>query len=270
MAFQLAHPGARLPTLRAKNATLDYDVSGAGPTIIQLHGLTSSRARDASLGLDLSARASEHRVIRYDARGHGASAGDHDPRSYTWSHLALDLLAVIDAESPTQTVHGVGQSMGSATLVHAALAEPSRFASLVLGIPPTAWDSRVPQRRVYRANADLIEHAGLGPLLEADKGASRPPAARATDVSPPTVIEDLLPAVFRGAALADLPPPQELTGITMPTLLLAWVGDPAHPLSTAQRLHDLLPHSSLVVAHTPAQVEKWPDLVAQHVSLNSH
>ena len=118
-----------MPTLPAMNATLDYDVSGAGPTIIQLHGLTSSRARDAGLGLDLSCRAVGNRVIRYDARGHGASTGDDDPRSYTWSALALDLLALMDAESPSEAVHGVGQSMGTATLLHAALARPDRFAS---------------------------------------------------------------------------------------------------------------------------------------------
>lgn len=255
-----------MPTLPAQNATLDYDVSGAGPTIVQLHGLTSSRARDAGLGLDLSSAALRNRVIRYDARGHGASAGDHDPRSYTWSALALDLLALIDAESPTEAVHGVGQSMGAATLLHAALAQPHRFASLVLGIPPTAWASRVPQRRVYAANADLIERSGVGPLLEADRSASRPPASTATGVLPPTVAENLLPTVFRGAALADLPPPEELRRVAIPTLLLAWVGDPSHPLSTVQRLHDLLPHSRMVVAHAPCDVEKWPGLVAEHVT----
>ncbi|MGB3859305.1 MAG: alpha/beta hydrolase [Ornithinimicrobium sp.] len=264
MAFPLAHPGGRLPTLTARNATLDYDVSGAGPTIIALHGLTSSRARDAGLGLDLSCRASENRVIRYDARGHGASSGDDDARSYTWSALALDLLALMDAVAPWEAVHGVGQSMGSATLLHAALDRPDRFASLVLGIPPTAWGSRVVQRRVYRSNADLVERSGLTTLLADDEGAGRPPASTSTATLPPTVAEALMPTVFRGAALADLPPPEELTTITAPTLILAWVGDPAHPLSTAQRLHDLLPHSQLVVAHTPADVETWPDLVAQH------
>ncbi|MGB3762573.1 MAG: alpha/beta hydrolase, partial [Ornithinimicrobium sp.] len=182
------------------NATLDYDVSGAGPTVIALHGLTSSRARDAGLGLDLSCRASGNRVIRYDARGHGDSSGDDDPRSYTWSALALDLLALMDATSPSEAVHGVGQSMGTATLLHAALARPDRFASLVLGIPPTAWGSRVAQRRVYRVNADLVERAGVAPLLAADVDAARPPASTATVALPPTVAEALMPPVFRGAA----------------------------------------------------------------------
>ncbi len=122
----------------------------------------------------------------------------------------------------------------------------------------------MPQRRVYRANADLVERSGFEPLLEADRSASRPPASTATTALPPTVEEDLLPTVFRGAALADLPPPEHVTGIAVPTLVLAWVGDPAHPLSTAQRLHDLLPHSRLVVAHRPSDVETWPDVVAQH------
>ncbi|MGB3829955.1 MAG: alpha/beta hydrolase [Ornithinimicrobium sp.] len=257
-----------MSTLRAKNALLDYDVTGAGPTIVQLHGLTSSRARDAGLGFDLSSRTPGHRVVRYDARGHGASAGDRDPRSYTWSCLALDLIALLDAEAPMEAVHGVGQSMGTATLVHAAMAQPTRFTSLVLGIPPTAWQSRAIQRRVYRANADLVERLGLAPLVDADLSSARPPASADTTAVPPSVEEDLLPTVFRGAALADLPTPEQVATIEVPTLVLAWVDDPAHPLSTAQQLCDLLPHARLVVARTPQDVQAWPDLVADHVSAN--
>ncbi len=255
-----------MPTLTVKRATLAYDVSGDGPKVIQLHGLTSSRARDASLGLDLSNAAVGYRVIRYDARGHGESTGDTDPRSYSWWHLAKDLLALLDVESPNAPVHGVGQSMGSGTLLHAALVRPEQFASLVLGIPPTAWQSRIAQRAVYRANADTVERHGIEPLLRADRICARPPAAGDHEVLPPAVSTDLLPTVFRGAALADLPSAAELATIDIPTLILGWVDDPAHPLSTAYWLHEVLPDSQLVVAKTPEDVVTWPRLVANHIA----
>lgn len=258
-----------MPTLPVKRATLAYDVSGEGPNIVQLHGLTSSRARDARLGLDLSVAAMGHRVIRYDARGHGDSTGDKDPRSYNWWHLAKDLLALLDVESAQSPVHAVGQSMGSGTLLHAALARPAQFSSLVLGIPPTAWQSRIAQRAVYRNNADTVERHGIEPLLRADRLSARPPAAADHGVLPPTVNPDLLPTVFRGAALADLPPAADLATIGIPTLILAWVDDPAHPLSTAYWLHEVLPNSELVVAKTPDDVEDWPRLVAKHLELNA-
>lgn len=254
-----------MPTLPVKRATLAYDITGEGTNIVQLHGLTSSRARDASLGLDLSVAAAGHRVIRYDARGHGESSGDADPRSYSWWHLAKDLQALLDVESPNAPVHGVGQSMGSGTLIHAALVRPERFASLVLGIPPTAWQSRIAQRSVYRSNADTVERHGIEPLLRADRISARPPAAGDHGVLPPTVCADLLPTVFRGAALADLPSAAELATIDIPTLILAWVDDPAHPLSTAYWLHEVLPNSQLVVAKTPGDVEAWPRFVAEHI-----
>ncbi len=254
-----------MPTLPVMRATLAYDITGEGTNIVQLHGLTSSRARDASLGLDLSVAATGHRVIRYDARGHGESTGDTDPRSYSWWHLAKDLLALLDVESPSVPVHGVGQSMGAGTLLHAALAQPECFASLVLGIPPTAWQSRIAQRATYRANADTVERHGIEPLLRADRMSVRPPAAGDHGVLPPTVSTDLLPTVFRGAALADLPSAAELATIDIPTLILAWVDDPAHPLSTAYWLHEVLPNSRLVVAKTFEDVETWPHLVVEHL-----
>ena len=52
----------------------------------------------------------------------------------------------------------------------------------------------------------------------------------------------------------------------MPTTILAWTGDPAHPLSTAESLAALLPQSTLTIAHTPADVETWPQILSQDVA----
>ena len=92
-----------------------------------------------------------------------------------------------------------------------------------------------------------------------------PPALADAPESLPAVDETLLPTVLRGAAAADLPPKEELARIDVPTLILAWTGDPTHPLRTATRLNELLPNSRLIVARTPYGVMAWPGLFAEHV-----
>ena len=260
-----------MPTLEVPHgAVLDYEITGEdGPLVVQLHGLTSSRDRDAQLGLDLARALRGHRVLRYDARGHGGSTGDRDPRSYQWNRLAKDLLALLDHVAPGEPVHAIGPSMGSATLLHAAKKHPDRFASLTLVVPPTAWETRAAQSQLYRANAALIEKEGLG-VFHANHTAPVPPALSDAPTTTPTVPEDLLPTVLRGAASTDFPSEKAVSRITTPTLILAWTGDSAHPVSTAKRLKKLLPDARLVIARTPYGIMAWPGLFAEHVTTIDH
>jgi pimeloyl-ACP methyl ester carboxylesterase len=66
-----------------------------------------------------------------------------------------------------------------------------------------------------------------------------------------------LAGLFRGAATADLPPPDAIATIDRPTLVLAWTGDAAHPVETARRLADLLPTAELHEASTAEEVAAW-------------
>ncbi|MFT8396196.1 alpha/beta fold hydrolase [Propionibacterium sp.] len=256
-----------MPTLEILDAVLDYDVSGNnGPLVVQLHGLTSSRARDASLGLDMGRALRDHRVLRYDARGHGMSSGTPDPARYTWPALAGDLLALLDEVAPGEQVHGVGGSMGTGTLLHAALRDPNRFASLTLVTPSTAWETRKAKAGSYRDNADLVERKGIDAFVDIGRSMSEPPALAGAPHSRPNVSEKLLPSVLRGAALSNLPPIQEITKLEVPTLILAWADDPDHPLKTSELLHKSIKGSRLVVARTPYGIMAWPALFADEVS----
>jgi 3-oxoadipate enol-lactonase len=69
--------------------------------------------------------------------------------------------------------------------------------------------------------------------------------------------------ILRGAAASDLPDPAALAGLRQPTLVLAWEGDPGHPLSTAERLAAELPHATLCVARKLADLGAWPRRVAE-------
>lgn len=252
--------------MTVRGARLRYDVVGEeGPLVVQLHGLTSSRERDAQLGLDLGRALRGHRILRFDARAHGGSSGTADQAHYGWDQLALDLLDLLDRVAPGETVHGVGPSMGTGTLLHAAVRDPERFRSLTLVTPPTAWKSRRMQGQVYRANADIVERAGLAALLELGHTAPVPPALADAPETSVTVAAELLPTVLRGAAATDLPRKREIRAIDVPTLILAWTGDRTHPIKTARMLEELIPGSRLVVARTPYGVMAWPGLFAEHV-----
>lgn len=255
-----------MPTLEVPGAELAVALSDeGGHPVVQLHGLTSSRARDRVLNLDLGRGLSGTRLLRYDARGHGRSTGRRDPEDYRWPNLAEDLLRMLDHWFPGERVHGVGPSMGAATLLHAASREPDRFTGLTLMVPPTAWETRPGQAAIYRTAAALIESDGVEAFLSTTRGTTPPPATVGAPETRPDVADSLLPSLLRGAGLSDLPAPEDIARSAVPTTILAWVDDPGHPLSTAEHLAVLLPHAALTVARTPGDVEAWPEVLRQDV-----
>lgn len=237
-----------------------------GAPVVQLHGLTSSRARDRLLGLDLGTGLSGTRLLRYDARGHGESTGRDVPDDYRWPQLAEDLLGLLDLHFPGEQVHGVGPSMGAATLLHALELDPDRFSGLTLLVPPTAWQTRPAQAAGYRQAADLIAAGGIADYLADGASNQQPPTLAEAPSTAPEVPAHLLPAVLRGAADSDLPDPSRLRGLGVPARILAWIDDPSHPLATAQRLHELLPRSVLTIARTPTDLATWPQILAEEVA----
>ena len=63
-----------------------------------------------------------------------------------------------------------------------------------------------------------------------------------------------------------MPLPERLNDIDVPTLILAWRGDKAHPVTTAEVLHAGLPQSDLHVAEDDDEVRDWPALVAEFMA----
>jgi 3-oxoadipate enol-lactonase len=243
--------------LDVDGARLAYEVQeGASPVVVALHGLSSSRASEDAAGFfDWSPVVTAGRtLVRFDARGHGRSTGGGDPAQYAWSALADDLFALLDVVSPNASVDAIGVSMGVGTLLHAAIRRPERFRRLALVIPPTAWATRAAQADGYRQMARMAEERGYDALVRA-MGAFAPlPLLEEggwTTAPPPDIDPAILPAVFRGAADTDFPAPEAVAAVQQPVLLAPWVGDPGHPVSTAERLHEVLPRSTLTLLDTP-------------------
>ena len=262
-----------------RGASLAYEITGAddatggageaaghGLPVIWGHGLTMDRVSDAELGLVHWDRLSVP-VVRYDARGHGESASTADLDGYLWSELALDQLALADMLGIDRYV-AAGASMGCGTALYAAIAGGSRVAALVLAIPPTAWETRAARAGQLVEEATTVERDGIEAAIAswADDDVADPfrgdRARRAQEAAAARRWEPArLATVLRGSARANLPDRADIAGIDVPALILAWTGDAAHPMSTADELARLLPRAELHVSSTRAEVDTWTDLV---------
>ncbi len=262
--------------VRVRGTEIAVQRRGHGRAFYWGHGLTSSSAQEDQAGLRLWDPLREGwEVLRVDARGHGASAGGSDPRAYRWPELAGDLLALADALGHPRMILA-GASMGAATALHAAVSAPERVDALVLMIPPTAWATRAEQASRYRASADLAKREGLDALAAAE--ALQPPIPIFRGLFDPAEMAraryaaldaSVVPAILRGAAESDFPDAGAVARLRQPALLLAWEGDDGHPLSTAERLAELLPDATLAVARRLQDIGGWPGLVAEFCARHS-
>src|SRR6185312_4791716 len=104
--------------------------AGAGTPIVLCHGLTASR-RYVVPGSRALERAG-HRVVSYDARGHGESDPAPAGEGYGYPWLLADLERVVAAEVGDGPFLLAGHSMGAHTAAAYALAHPERLTGLAL------------------------------------------------------------------------------------------------------------------------------------------
>ena len=248
-------------------ATIAYEVRGDGPPFGYAHGVLLSRAAVRGLGLfDIDAIAADRRLLTYDQRGHGHSSGRAVAEDYRFERAATDLLGVLDAAGIDEPIDFAGSSLGAAAALYAALAAPDRFRRLVLVIPPVSWETGAQQARHWYADtARRIDE--IGPAAWRTEWARGEPLPIFADYPQarfsPDVPDELLASVVRGVGLSELPDPDAIAELAHPTLILAWDTDPLHPVSTAARLHVLMPQSTLQVARSVAEVKTWTQRTAE-------
>ena len=113
--------------------------SGAAP-ILMLHGF----ARNGNAWRDwLPVLAEEHRVIRPDIRGCGASENPSDDYEFDIEDVVSDYIGLLDALEVEQ-VHHIGESTGGLVGTIAAARNPKRFCSLTLVSTPVSVMSSDP------------------------------------------------------------------------------------------------------------------------------
>jgi pimeloyl-ACP methyl ester carboxylesterase len=236
---------------------------GEGPALIWSHGLLHPIALEERTPLrQLLDGIRGRRVVRYDARGHGASAAGVSDAANRWDQLGADLLELAGALEIERFV-AAGASMGVAASLRAALLAPERIAALLLLIPPTAWESRPAQVGLYHGMALILEERGAEALAEAVEETLRDqPIAPGFEPAQEALFEAIrgwdppaLGHVLRGAAESDLPDRERLANIDAPALIVAVRDDPGHPLSTAEELAERMPFAQLRVVTSLAEVD---------------
>jgi len=252
-------------TIAASDGTvLAGEEEGEGPPVVLVHGLTATR-RYVVMGSRALQRAG-HRVVAYDARGHGASA-PASSGGYAYDALAGDLLAVLDDRGVQRAVLA-GASMGAHTLLRLALDHPERAAGLVVITPAYLPESTSDPERLAmwdRLAAGLRE-GGVEGFMAASDFSSIPENWRETVTrvicqrlsrhEHPEAVADALEAVPRSQPIADL---RALTDIAQPTVVVGSrdEADPTHPLATARLYADLLPEARLVVEDEGSSPLAW-------------
>lgn len=239
-----------------------------GLPIVLLHGLTATH-RYVVHGSRALERAG-HRVISYDARGHGASQPAADRDAYGYDVLEDDLRAVLDDLGVQRAVFA-GASMGAHTLVRLALADPARVAGLVAitpaydGADPTGPDREEALAR-WDALADGLERGGVDGFVEAYGDPGVPDAWRETVINVlrqrlgrhehPQAVADALRAVPRSRPFGAL---EDLGALRMPTVVVADRddADPGHPLAVGEAYARAIPGAELVVEDPGASPIAW-------------
>ena len=145
----------------------------------------------------------------------------------------------------------------------------SALTSLPLVLPPTAWDTRPRQAAIYRRMSWISGLFGAGPyrMLDwlpipvRDDGRSRLALYTAKGLARANPLH--VQAALRGAALSDMPDRAKLAKLKVPTLILAWENDMAHPVSTAEALAESLPDVRKLDVISPHDQPDWTRLVCE-------
>ena len=239
--------------------------SGAGAPVVLLHGLTATR-RYVVMG-SRSLERGGHRVIAYDARGHGSSSPAAEPDGYTYEDLALDLIAVLDQLSIERAVLA-GASMGAHTALWLALRKPERVAGLVVitpGYDPATQDDGGRLAR-WDALADGLEQGGIDGFLEAYGVPAVPERWQQTVVTVirqrmslhrhPEAVAQALRVVPRSRPFGGL---GELGAIAVPVTVVASADepDPGHPQALAEAYAAAIPGARLLTDEPGSSPLAW-------------
>jgi pimeloyl-ACP methyl ester carboxylesterase len=242
-------------SIAAGGIVLSAQDGGAGPPVVLLHGLTATR-RYVVMGSRALERGG-HRVIAYDARGHGRSDPALNPHDYGHERLAADLEAVLDALELDRALLA-GASMGAHTILRFALDHPARVAALGVITPaydPATFADAASLAR-WDALAEGLREGGVEGFVAAYGDPGVPDAWRETTLTVlrqrlaahehPGAVADALQAVPRSRPFAGM---EELAGITAPTVVVASRDDvdPGHPFAVAQEYARRIPGAALLV-----------------------
>jgi pimeloyl-ACP methyl ester carboxylesterase len=235
------------PVLRGESA-------GEGSPVVLCHGVTATR-RYVVHGSRSLERAG-HRVIAYDARGHGESDPAPVREGYGYPELVDDLERVVEAEVGAGRFVLAGHSLGAHTAAAYALRNPDRLAGLVLIGPAYDGEDGAEAVSYWDGLAAALEDGGVDGFvayIEANQRidpAFRDAVLRFTRERigrhrHPEALARALRELPRSRPFGSL---EELSAVTVPTLVVAShdEADPGHPYDVAEAYAGAIPGAQLV------------------------
>jgi pimeloyl-ACP methyl ester carboxylesterase len=256
--YMIASQGASMSSFArvpVGSLSLALETFGEGPPLVFSHGLTDNRQQGRRLLAPLLDR---FRLIAFDQRGHSDSTPLTDPALYNPQQMTADLAVIMDALIEQRAVLA-GESMGSATALLFALRWPERVEKLLL-VAPAFGDSPNPGREtVKQLGKGLSTAKDVEQTISAASSGTWREAGFSNEAMTciagyyrshqPASIAVACNAVADWVILRNL---DELAALRVPVHILAWEGDPVHPVPLARRMAQVIPDARLTVVPSAA------------------
>jgi len=243
-----------------ESVRLAVEEAGEGIPVVLLHGLTATR-RYVVMGSRNLERGG-HRVISYDARGHGQSS---PAPSYRYEDLADDLLAVLDALEVERAVLA-GASMGAHTLLRVALLAPGRVRGVV-AVTPAYEPDRDPGLARWDELAAGLREGGIEGFVAAYRVEDEVPEAWRETVrmvlrqrmalhAALGAVADAIQGVPRSRPFESM---SELGAISVPAVVVASrdEADSGHPLAVGEAWAAAIPGARLMTEEPGKSPLAW-------------
>lgn len=253
--------------IKAGSIDLNYELTGknGAPVVMLSH----------SLGLNLAmwnpqrdALEPHYQVLSYDMRGHGAS--DVSEGAYTLEQLADDALGLLDALE-IDRVHIVGLSIGGMIAQAMALKRPDRLHTMVLCSTSTYLPP--PALPIVRERIETARNEGLQALVDSTlERWFTPTYARQQTEMLARIRHQFLSTSVAGyigcsEAIGKLNFMEQLSKISLPTLIMVGAKDPGTPVAASEAIHERIKGSNLVIISSASHLSniEQPGLFISHL-----
>ncbi|MBS0445322.1 MAG: alpha/beta fold hydrolase [Proteobacteria bacterium] len=244
---------------------LAVSVQGKGAPVVLAHALGLDRRMwdDHAAGL-----AATHEVLRYDQRGHGASA--IPPGPYTMDALVDDAARLV-REWGRGPVVWIGLSMGGMVGQGLAIRHPELVRGLVLANTGAQYPAAA--KEAWAQRIAKVEAGGMAAIVEMVIERYLHPGHRAAH---PSAVESLRRTLLRSDpagyvacchAVANVDWLESLAAVRCPTLVIAGRLDLGAPVAMSEAIASRIPGAALVVLEEASHlsVAEQPALFAEQV-----